>query len=222
MLSTTIRQMLAHKLRLVLTTASIALGVAFLAGTLVLTDTMGLAFDAALRQGLRRHRRGRPRRGPLHRHRRRRHQPGPDPGLGARARSRTSTASAPPRARVTGYALLTDTKGKAVLTNGGAPTQGYSMPADEKLRGDVELMSGTAPDERPARSPSTPPAPRSTTSRSGRTSRCSSRGRPRSSPSSAPSASVARRTSAAPRRRTSTPRPRRRCSVRRVSSTRST
>src|SRR3954449_9510554 len=45
MLSTTVRQMLAHKLRLVLTTASIALGVAFLAGTLVLTDTMGLAFE---------------------------------------------------------------------------------------------------------------------------------------------------------------------------------
>ena len=45
MLTTTIRQMLAHKLRLVLTTASIALGVAFLAGTLVLTDTMGLAFE---------------------------------------------------------------------------------------------------------------------------------------------------------------------------------
>src|SRR3954471_11196813 len=45
MLSTTIRQMFAHKLRLILTTASIALGVAFLAGTLVLTDTMGLAFE---------------------------------------------------------------------------------------------------------------------------------------------------------------------------------
>ena len=37
--------MLAHKLRLALTTASIALGVAFLAGTFVLTDTMGLAFS---------------------------------------------------------------------------------------------------------------------------------------------------------------------------------
>ena len=45
MLTHTLRGMLAHKLRLVLTTASIALGVAFLAGTLVLTDTMGLAFD---------------------------------------------------------------------------------------------------------------------------------------------------------------------------------
>jgi putative ABC transport system permease protein len=36
--------MLAHKLRLALTTASIALGVAFLAGTLILTDTMHTAF----------------------------------------------------------------------------------------------------------------------------------------------------------------------------------
>ncbi|MGH8939086.1 MAG: ABC transporter permease, partial [Actinomycetes bacterium] len=41
----TLRGMLAHKLRLVLTTASIALGVAFLAGTLMLTDTMKLAFE---------------------------------------------------------------------------------------------------------------------------------------------------------------------------------
>ena len=31
---------------------------------------------------------------------------------------------------VTGYALLTDNEGKAVLTSGGAPTMGYSMPAD--------------------------------------------------------------------------------------------
>src|SRR4029453_18119567 len=45
MLTATIRGMLAHKLRLALTTASIALGVAFLAGTFVLTDTMGLAFS---------------------------------------------------------------------------------------------------------------------------------------------------------------------------------
>ena len=42
---TTLRGMVAHKLRLALTTASIALGVAFLAGTLVLTDTMRVAFE---------------------------------------------------------------------------------------------------------------------------------------------------------------------------------
>src|SRR3954469_9778329 len=45
MFTATVRGMLAHKLRLVLTTTSIALGVAFLAGTLMLTDTMKLAFD---------------------------------------------------------------------------------------------------------------------------------------------------------------------------------
>ena len=47
---------------------------------------------------------------------------------------------------VSGYALLTDNDGRAIQTNGGAPTLGYSMPADAKLRGDVELLSGTAPD----------------------------------------------------------------------------
>ena len=44
-MTTTLRGMVAHKLRLALTTASIALGVAFLAGTLVMTDTMGAAFE---------------------------------------------------------------------------------------------------------------------------------------------------------------------------------
>ena len=63
MLTATLRGMLAHKLRLVLTTASIALGVAFLAGTLVLTDTMGLAFDQLFGKVVGRHRRGRPHRG---------------------------------------------------------------------------------------------------------------------------------------------------------------
>ena len=144
MLSTTIRQMLAHKLRLVLTTASIALGVAFLAGTLVLTDTMGLAFEQLFGKV----------------------SAGTDAVVRAEAPYNatdgvgTSRGPIPAKAldsvknvdgvraaegTVTGYALLTDTKGKAVLTNGGAPTQGYSMSADEKLRGDVELMSGTAP-----------------------------------------------------------------------------
>ena len=45
MLTATFRSMVAHKLRLVLTTASIALGVALLSGTLILTNTMGTAFD---------------------------------------------------------------------------------------------------------------------------------------------------------------------------------
>src|SRR3954453_9586084 len=44
MLRATIRSMFAHKLRLFLTTAAIALGVAFLAGPLILTATLQLAF----------------------------------------------------------------------------------------------------------------------------------------------------------------------------------
>jgi putative ABC transport system permease protein len=47
---------------------------------------------------------------------------------------------------VSGYALLTDNDGQAIIPSGGAPTMGYSMPADERLRGDVALLSGSAPD----------------------------------------------------------------------------
>jgi len=45
MLRATLTGMLAHKLRLLLTATSITLGVAFLAGTLMLTDSMQRAFD---------------------------------------------------------------------------------------------------------------------------------------------------------------------------------
>ena len=45
MLTASFRSLVAHKLRLLLTMASIALGIALLSGTLVLTNTMGIAFD---------------------------------------------------------------------------------------------------------------------------------------------------------------------------------
>jgi len=136
--------MVAHKLRLVLTMASIALGVAFLAGTLVLTSTMGLAFDqlfgkiasgtdAVVRteapytstEGVGTDR------GPI------------DASVLDRVRSVDGVRAA--EGSVRGYALLTDSHGHAVTTVGGAPTNGYNMPADEELRGDVELLSGRAP-----------------------------------------------------------------------------
>src|SRR3954447_988591 len=145
MFSTTIRQMLAHKLRLVLTTASIALGIAFLAGTLVLTDTMGLAFeqlfskvssgtDAVVRaeapytssDGVGTSR-------------------GPIPASVLETVKKVDGVRAA-EGNVTGYALLTDTHGRAILPSGGAPTQGYNMPDDTKLRGDVGLRTGSAPD----------------------------------------------------------------------------
>ena len=144
MLTATFRGMVAHKLRLVLTTASIALGVAFLAGTLVLTDTMGLAFEQLFGKV----------------------SAGTDAVVRTEApysaAEGVSTSRGPIAASilddvrnvdgvraaegsVSGYALLTDNDGRAIQTNGGAPTLGYSMAADAKLRGDVELLSGTAP-----------------------------------------------------------------------------
>ena len=144
MLTSTLRSMVAHKLRLLLTTASIALGIAFLAGTLVLTDTMGLAFDQLFGKV--------------------------SSGTDAVVRTKASyvessgieTSRAPISAAViddvkgvdgvrvaegfvSGYALLTDNEGKAILTAGGAPTLGYTMAEDEALRGDVDVLSGTAP-----------------------------------------------------------------------------
>ena len=144
MFASTLRGMIAHKVRLVLTTASIALGVAFLAGTLILTDTMSLAFtqlfgkigagtdavvrtEAAYKQaegsGLTR--------GPI--------------SASVLDQVKAVDGVRVAEGSVTGYALLTDTEGKAVLTSGGAPTQGYSMPRDVTLRGDVDLSSGHAP-----------------------------------------------------------------------------
>jgi putative ABC transport system permease protein len=145
MLTATFRSMVAHKLRVLLTTASIALGVALLAGTLILTNTMGIAFDqlfgkisagtdAVVRtqapytstEGVGTER------GPI------------DASVLDRVQHVDGVRAA--EGSVKGYALLTDTEGHAITTNGGAPTNGYSMPADEELRGDVELLSGHAPE----------------------------------------------------------------------------
>jgi len=144
MFTATLRGMLAHKLRLLLTTASIALGVAFLAGTLMLTDTMHAAFtqlmggvsagtDTVVRQesaftsvsgaGTA-------------------HAPLPESVL---EQVREVDGVAVAEGAVSGYALLLDTSGKAVLASGGAPTMGYSMTADAALRGDVQVRSGRAP-----------------------------------------------------------------------------
>src|SRR6478735_2643397 len=45
MFATALRNLWAHKLRLITTTLSIMFGVAFMAGTLVLTDTMRRTYD---------------------------------------------------------------------------------------------------------------------------------------------------------------------------------
>ena len=143
MFTATIKGMLAHRLRLVLTTASIALGIAFLAGTLVLTDTMQRAFDqlfGSIGSGtdvvVRSHSDyngggtgpGRP----------------PVPASVA-DQVRTVPGVRAAEGRVSGYALLVDPAGHAISPAGGAPTVGLSLPADDRLRGDVRIRSGHAP-----------------------------------------------------------------------------
>src|ERR671920_82975 len=114
MMTATIKGMLAHKLRLVLTATSIALGVAFLAGTLMLSNSMQKAFDdlfasvdggkdAVVRTAV-------------------------DDGAAAGERApvpaalldrvRRVDAVAAAEGRVEGYALLTDSHGKPIQPNG--------------------------------------------------------------------------------------------------------
>jgi len=144
MFTATLRGMLAHKLRVILTTASIALGVAFLAGSLILTDTMNTAFDrffGGLGSGT----------DAVVRHEA---AYSAASGVGV-SRPPVPTSLLPDIRKVpgvaaaegvtSGYALITDTHGKAVLGKGGAPTMGYTLPADVKLRGDVNMATGRAP-----------------------------------------------------------------------------
>ena len=144
MLTATFRGMMAHRLRLLLTTASIALGVALLSGTLILTNTMGTAFDMLFgkigsgtdvvvrteapyvaTEGVGTNR------GPI--------------AAEVLDTIRNVEGVRTAEGSVTGYALLTGSDGRAITALGGAPTNGYSMPADEELRGDVELLTGRAP-----------------------------------------------------------------------------
>ena len=60
MLRATLKSLLARKLRLALTAISIVLGVGFVAGTFVLTDTMNKAFDQLFTDAAAGSRRGRP------------------------------------------------------------------------------------------------------------------------------------------------------------------
>ncbi len=142
MLTNTLRGMLAHKLRLVLTAMSIMLGISFLAGTLILTDTTKLAFnqlfgkisagtDAVVRQ-----------QSAFTTEQGASHAPTPASVL--------STVRSVPGVRaaegdVSGYALLTDTHGNAILPSQTGSAMGLTMPADKVLRGEVRIRSGHVP-----------------------------------------------------------------------------
>ena len=142
MLTYSVRSLLAHKLRLALTIAAVTLGVAFVSGSFVLSDTMGKAFDQ-LFGGLAK---------------------GTD--VTVRAHSLDADAQAQGQSRpldesivdvvrgvpgvavaegsVSGYALILDKRGKAI-DPGGAPTLGGGMHADRDLAGDFSIRTGRAP-----------------------------------------------------------------------------
>src|SRR4051794_400527 len=142
MFKTTVRGLAAHKLRLALTTTSILLGIAFLAGTFILADTTKVAFDqlfGKISSGTdvvaRQEAAFAADSGATH---------APTPA------SVLATVQSVPGVRVaegdvSGYALMTDTKGKAIIPSLGGQTMGLTMPADERLRGDVDFRSGHAP-----------------------------------------------------------------------------
>jgi putative ABC transport system permease protein len=141
----TIKGLLAHKVRLGLTALAVVLGVAFVAGTFILTDTMGRAFDdlfATVNKGVAVQVSGVPKfeaSGPG----------GDTAGAAERVpaellgtiRQVDGVRSA--EGGLTGYAQLVDKKGKAIVT-GGAPTFGVSWTDDPSLN-PLRLRQGRSP-----------------------------------------------------------------------------
>src|SRR4051794_25788020 len=218
MFGATIKGMLAHKLRLFLTGTSIALGVAFLAGTLMLNDSMQRAFDdvfGSVNSGT--DVAVRAQAGPVE-------TDDPDdsrPPIPARTLDlvRGVDGVATAEGSVRGYALLTGSDGKPIQPQG-APTLGATSPPTRPCA----VTSSSAPDGHrrvPVRWPSTPPRRRTATSRWGPGRRSSSAGHRRPSPWSESWSTPVRTTWAAPRARTSTSPPRNGSSTARASTTRS-
>jgi putative ABC transport system permease protein len=141
----TVKGLLARKVRLALTAISIVVGVAFVSGTFILTDTIGRAFDnlfSNIEKGVAVQVTGIPR-----------FQSSginsEEAGSAQRVpASLLPTIRAVPGVRnaigtLTGYAQLVDKKGKAITT-GGAPTLGVSWADDPQLN-PLHLTAGRAP-----------------------------------------------------------------------------
>ena len=143
MLRVSLRNVLANKLRLVLTIAAVTVGVAFVSGTFVLSDTMTRAFDQ-LYSGL---------------------TAGTDVvvrGQSAYSTDVTTQEQPPPldedlvevvaqvpgvaaaQGGVTGFALILDKDGVPIQP-GGAPTLGASVGGDDQLAGGFTFREGEAP-----------------------------------------------------------------------------
>jgi putative ABC transport system permease protein len=140
----TIKGLMAHKLRLGLTALAIVLGVAFVAGTFILTDTMGRAFDdlfATVNKGVAVEVTGVPKFEA--------NQFGDTAGAAERVpASLLATIKQVDGVRiaeggVSGYAQLVDKNGKAIAT-GGAPTLGVTWSNDPDLN-PLRLAEGRGP-----------------------------------------------------------------------------
>ena len=140
----TIKGLFAHKLRLGLTALAIVLGVAFVAGTFILTDTMGRAFDnlfATVNQGVAVEVTGIPKfeaNGPSG-------QAGSPERVPAGLLDTIRGVSGVRDAvgRLSGYAQLVDKNGKAISTHG-APTLGVTWIDDPALNS-LRLREGRSP-----------------------------------------------------------------------------
>ncbi|WP_211882764.1 ABC transporter permease [Pseudarthrobacter albicanus] len=139
-----LRALLAHKVRLLLTVAAITVGVAFVSGSLVLSDTMGRAFDE-LFAGLAK--------GTDVTVRAQSNDPGAslpgqvhplDESIVETVRGVSGVASA--EGSVTGFALILDRNGQPIQP-GGAPTLGGSVHRDPALAlaGGFSYRAGRAP-----------------------------------------------------------------------------
>ena len=142
MLKLSLRSLLMHKLRLFLTVTAVTVGVAFVSGTFVLSDTMSKAFDE-LYDGL---------------------TQGTDVAVRAEAAYSDITTQGQLRpldesvldvvrdvpgvevaeGTVSGFALILDKDGRPIQP-GGAPTLGVSTSGDQRLAGAFSLRDGRTP-----------------------------------------------------------------------------
>jgi putative ABC transport system permease protein len=137
-----LRSLLAHKLRLLLTVTAVTVGVAFVSGTFVLSDTMGKAFDelyAGLTKGVDVTVQAKPAYSDISTEGQTRPL---DESLVATVANTPGVTAA--QGGVTGFALILDKHGKPIQP-GGAPTLGSSVGSDARLSGDFSFRAGRAP-----------------------------------------------------------------------------
>jgi putative ABC transport system permease protein len=138
MFHATLRSLLARKLRLVLSGIAIILGVATVAGSFVLTDTIGKVFDDIFSKGLEKTAvvvRG--------------EKTDVSDQRSTVPASLVATIKAVPGVEtafggVQGYAQLVDKKGKTYPYNNGPPAIGFSFDSDTRIAGE-QIRQGRAP-----------------------------------------------------------------------------